>query len=119
MGRGAIDPVMMFKYLLLKALYPMRDKGLVSRAYTDISYKYFLGLNPEDSVIDSSSLTKFRRQRLKDVNILDMLIGQTVTLAKEKGLLKSKTIIVDATHTYDRYNHKSPHQILKPQLQFM
>lgn len=113
MGRGAIDPIMMFKYLLLKALYPMSDKGLVSRAFTDMSYKYFLGLNPEDSVIDSSSLTKFRRQRLKDVNILDMLIGQTVALAKEKGLLKSKTIIVDSTHTNARYNHKSPRQILQ------
>lgn len=113
MGRGAIDPIMMFKYLLLKALYPMSDKGLVSRAFTDMSYKYFLGLNPEDSVIDSSSLTKFRRQRLKDVNLLDMLIGQTVSIAKENGLLKSKTIIVDSTHTNARYNHKSPRQILQ------
>ena len=113
MGRGAVDPIMMFKYLLLKALYPMSDKGLVSRAFTDMSYKYFLGLNPEDSVIDSSSLTKFRRQRLKDINLLDMLIGQTVAIAKEKGLLKSKTIIVDATHTNARYNHKSPRQILQ------
>jgi transposase len=113
MGRGAIDPIMMFKYLLLKALYPMSDKGLVSRAFTDMSYKYFLGLNPEDSVIDSSSLTKFRRQRLKDVNLLDLLIGQTVKLAKEKGLLKSKTIIIDATHTNARYNHKSPRQVLQ------
>jgi len=113
MGRGAIDPIMMFKYLLLKAMYPMSDKGLVSRAFTDMSYKYFLGLNPEDSVIDSSSLTKFRRQRLKDVNLLDMLIGQTVSLAKDKGILKSKTIIVDATHTNARYNHKSPRQILQ------
>lgn len=113
MGRGAIDPIMMFKYLLLKALYPMSDKGLVNRAFTDMSYKYFLGLNPEDSVIDSSSLTKFRRQRLKDVNLLDLLIGQTVSIANEKGLLKSKTIIVDSTHTNARYNHKSPRQILQ------
>ena len=113
MGRGAIDPIMMFKYLLLKALYPMSDKGLVNRAFTDMSYKYFLGLNPEDSVIDSSSLTKFRRQRLKDVNLLDLLIGQTVSIANEKGLLKSKTIIVDSTHTNARYNHISPRQILQ------
>jgi len=113
MGRGAIDPIMMFKYLLLKSLYPVSDKGLVKRAYTDMSYKYFLGLNPEDEVIDSSSLTKFRRQRLKDINILDLLVNKTVQIAKEKGLLKSKTIIVDSTHTNARYNHKSPRQILQ------
>jgi len=113
MGRGAVNPIMMFKYLLLKALYPTSDKGLVKRAFTDMSYKYFLGLNPEDPVIDSSSLTKFRRQRLKDTNVLDLLIGKTVQIAKENGLLNSKTIIVDSTHTNARYNHKSPNQILR------
>jgi len=113
MGRSAIDPIMMFKYLLLKALYPVSDKGLVKRAYTDMSYKYFLGLNPEDPVIDSTSLTKFRRQRLKDTNILDLLIGKTVKIAIEKGLLNSKTIIVDSTHTNARYNHKSPRERLQ------
>jgi len=113
MGRGAINPIVMFKYLLLKALYPVSDKGLVKRAFTDMSYKYFLGLNPEDSVIDSTSLTKFRRQRLKDTNILDLLIGKTVKIAIEKGLLNSKTIIIDSTHTNARYNHKSPRQRLQ------
>jgi hypothetical protein len=35
---------------------------------------------PEDAVIDSSSLTKFRKLRLKDMNLLDMLIGKTVEI---------------------------------------
>ncbi len=39
---------------------------------------------PEDDVIDSSSLTKFRRLRLQDVSLLDMLIGKTVEIALEK-----------------------------------
>ena len=83
MGRGAVNPIMMFKYLLLKAMYPVSDVGLVKRAYTDMAYKYFLGLNPEDPVIESSTLAKFRRQRLKDTNILDLLIGKTVAIAKK------------------------------------
>ena len=64
MGRSAEDPVRMFKYLMLKAMHPASDEDLVKRAYTDMSYKFFLGLNPEDDVIDSSLLSKFRRQRL-------------------------------------------------------
>ena len=113
MGRGAVSPIMMFKYLLLKAMYPVSDVGLVKRAFTDMSYKYFLGLNPEDPVIESTTLTKFRRQRLKDTNVLDLLIGKTVSIAKENGLLESNTIIVDATHTSARYNQKSPLQVLQ------
>ena len=99
MGRSAEDPVRMFKYLMLKAMHPASDEDLVKRAYTDMSYKFFLGLNPEDEVIDPSLLSKFRRQRLQDVDLLSILISKSVAMAIEKGIIKRKSdIIVDATH---------------------
>lgn len=112
-GRNAIDPIRMFKYLLLKAIYELSDKDVVERSKYDLSFKFFLGMAPEDPVIDPSSLTKFRKLRLKDMNLLDMLIGQTVALAMKQGILKSTSIIVDATHTKSRYNQKSPQEILQ------
>lgn len=101
-GRVANDPVMMFKYLVLKALSGLSDEKLVERSRYDLSYKFFLGLMPEDNVIDSSSLTRFRRQRLADVDILDLLLNKTVEVAKEFTLIDGKTIIVDATHTLSK-----------------
>ena len=71
-----------------------------------------LDMAPEDEVINPSSLTKFRKLRLKDMNLLDMLIAKTVQLALERGIIKSKSIIVDATHTKSRYNQKTPRQVL-------
>jgi transposase len=73
-GRNAIAPILMFKYLLLKSMYNMSDADLVERSMYDMSFKYFLGLRLEENVIHSSSLTKFRKQRLKDENLLDLLI---------------------------------------------
>lgn len=112
-GRNAIPPIRMFKYLLLKAIYDLSDADLVERSKYDMSFKYFLDMTPEEDVIDSSSLTKFRRLRLQDMNLLDLLIGKTVEIALEKGLITSKTIIVDATHTKARYNQKSPKEFLQ------
>ena len=112
-GRKAIDPVRMFKYLLLKVIDTLSDVDVVERSRYDMSYKFFLGMAPEDSVIDPSSLTKFRKQRLKDASLLDMLICKTVQIALEKGIIKSKSIIVDATHTRARYNHKSQEEVLR------
>ncbi len=112
-GRNAIDPVRMFKYLLLKAIFELSDADLVERSQDDMSIKYFLQMAPEEPVIDSSSLTKFRKLRLKDMNLLDLLIGKTVELAHAQGILKSTSIIVDATHTKARYNQKSPREILQ------
>ncbi|SMP71047.1 IS1182 family transposase [Anoxynatronum buryatiense] len=112
-GRGAKDPILMFKYLLLKIIYEISDVDVVERSLYDMSFKYFLNMTPEDTdLIDPSSLTKFRKLRLKDMNLLDLLIGKTVAIAKERGILVSKTIIVDATHTKARYNQKSAREVL-------
>ena len=113
MGRTAEDPIRMFRYLLLKALYPSSDRGLVSRAYTDMAFKFFLGLSPESPVIDASSLSKFRRQRLKDCDLLDLLVGKTVQLAVDMGIIKSKSLVIDATHTCSKYNPLPPIEVLR------
>ncbi|WP_368251119.1 transposase [Enterococcus sp. 2201sp1_2201st1_B8_2201SCRN_220225] len=112
-GRNAVDPIRMFKFLLLKVIYKMSDCDLINRTKTDMAFKFFLGMSPEDGVIDSSLLTKFRRQRLKDKNLLDLLIAKSVRIAIDHNVLKSETIIVDATHTVSRFNKKSPVDILR------
>jgi transposase len=112
-GRKAVPPVRMFKYLLLKAIFELSDMDVVERSEYDMSFKYFLGMAPEDSVIDSSLLTKFRKLRLQDAGLLDLLIGKTVEIALEKEIIKNHTIIVDATHTKARYNQKSPKEFLQ------
>ena len=114
-GGNAVPPIRIFKYLLLKSIYDLSDIDLVERSKYDMSFKYFLDMAPEDEVINPSSLTKFRKLRLKDMNLLDMLIAKTVQLALEKGIIKSKSIIVDATHTKSRYNQKTPRQVLQEQ----
>lgn len=112
-GRRAESPIRLFKYLLLKVIYDSSDVDVVERSMYDMSFKYFLGMSPEEDVIDSSTLTKFRKLRLKDVELLDMLIGKTVEIAISKGIIKSNTIIVDATHSGSRSNPYSPVQALK------
>jgi Transposase domain (DUF772)/Transposase DDE domain len=111
-GRNAIDPIRMFKYLFLKTVYDLSDVDIVERSKYDMSFKYFLHMAPEEPVIEPSSLTKFRKLRLKGLNLLDLLINKTVEIAIEKEIIKSKSIIVDATHTKARYNQKSPREIL-------
>lgn len=112
-GRRAECPIRLFKYLLLKVIYDLSDVDIVMHSRYDLSYKYFLGMVPEEDVIDPSTLTKFRKLRLKDVELLDMLIGKTVSIAIDKGIIKSNSIIVDATHSGSRSNPYSPIQALK------
>lgn len=112
-GRNAESPVRMFKYLLLKTIYNISDVDVVERSRYDMSFKYFLEMTPEDTVINPSSLTKFRKLRLKDTDLLNLLINKTVSLAIEKGIIKSKFIIVDATHSLSRSNPYSALEVLR------
>ena len=83
-GRNAVPPIRMFKYLLLKSIYDLSDVDVVERSKYDMSFKYFLDMAPEDEVINPSSLTKFRKLRLKDMNLLDMLICQNSSISIRK-----------------------------------
>jgi transposase len=112
-GRTAESPIRMFKYLLLKTIYNVSDVDVVERSQFDMSFKYFLDMSPEDDVINPSSLTKFRKLRLKDTDLLNLLIGKTVSIAIEKGVIRSKSIILDATHTLSRSNPFSTIEVLR------
>jgi transposase len=113
-GRTAESPIRMFKYLLLKTIYNISDVDVVERSRFDMSFKYFLDMSPEEDVINPSSLTKFRKLRLKDIDLLNLLISKTVTIAIEKGVICSKSIIVDATHnTLSRSNPFSAMEVLR------
>ena len=111
-GRPGYRPQVMFKYLMLKRMYELSDRDVVKHAMTDMAYKYFLGLAPEDPVIEASSLTKFRKLRMKDESIMDKLISKSVEIALDNGIKLSKTLIVDSTHSEARYNAKSAREYL-------
>lgn len=58
-------------------------------------------------------LTKFRKLRLRDTDLLNLLIGKTVSIAIDNGVIKLKSIIVDATYTKSRSNPLSPIEVSK------
>ena len=109
-GRLAQSPIRLFKYLLLKSIYTISD--VVERSRYDMSFKYFLEMSPEEDVINASSLTKFRKLRLQDTNLLDLLISKTVSIALAKGIISSKSIIVDATHSLSKSNPYTALEVL-------
>ena len=42
-------------------IYDLSDVDVVERSRYDMSFKYFLDMAPEETVIDPGSLTKFRK----------------------------------------------------------
>ena len=118
-GRDAEDPIRLFKYQMLKSMKRLSDEDLVEQSRYDMSMKYFLGYRPEDDVISPSLLTKFRKLRLTDEGVMDKLIGKTVKIGIEKGVLKSKNLIVDSTHSISRFHNRRPFEVLQEQAKLL
>ena len=83
LGRPAKEPELMLKLQFLKLMHDSSDRGIMSRATTDLAFKYFLELDPEDELPHHSLLTKFRN-RMTDEK-LNGFLKETVRQALEKS----------------------------------
>lgn len=114
MGRASKDPILLFKLILLKESEKLSDRDVIKRLKTDMLFKYFLGYAPEETkFMHHSLLSKFRRTRLKNTNLLDVMIQKTIEVALSSGLIDEKEILImDATHTNAMFQHRSPREEL-------
>ena len=70
-GRPALDPVVLFKLLLLGYLYGVRsERQLMREAEVNVAYRWFLGLRLRDKVPDASTLSQNRRRSYADAKQL-------------------------------------------------
>lgn len=97
-GRPANEPELLFRLLFLQILYGLSDERMIQDAQVNLAYKWFVGLNPEEALPDSSQLSRFRNHRL-GASQIDELLKVIVKQCIEKGLIKSKSLIVDSTHS--------------------
>ena len=86
-GRPALDPVVLFKLLLLGYLYGVRsERQLMREVEVNVAYRWFLGLRLRDKVPDASTLSQNRRRRFSESTIYQEIFDQIVLLAVNKGL---------------------------------
>ena len=111
-GRPANEPELLFRLLFLQFLYNLSDERVIEESQYNLAYKWFLGLNPEDSLPDSSQLSRFRRHRL-GANRVEKVLDHAVKQCIDKGLIQSKALILDSTHTIANASKDKPLDVLK------
>lgn len=98
-GRPALDPVVLFKLLLLGYLYGVRsERQLMREVEVNVAYRWFLRLKLRDKVPDASTLSQNRRRRFAQSTIYQELFDQIVELAVQKGLASGSVLYTDSTH---------------------
>ncbi len=111
-GRPAKEPELMAKLCILERLYDLSDVRVIEESSYNLAYLWFLGLNPDDKLPDPSLLAKFRTQHLKEIS-LDDILSEIVRQCVEKGIIKGKTLSIDATHTEANCKKQVPERVMK------
>ena len=95
-GRKPWDEVLMFKMLVLQALYNLSDDQTEYQVRDRLSFMRFVGLGLEDSVPDAKTLWLYR-EALTKAGAVEALFNQFDAHLKERGYLAMGGQIIDAT----------------------
>src|SRR3974390_1575560 len=98
-GRPALDPVGLFKRLLIGYLFGVRsERQLMREVQCNAAYRWFLRLKLTDKVPDASTLSQNRRRRFRDTEVYQRLFDEIVERPCRKGLVTGRVLDTDSTH---------------------
>ena len=96
-GRPSVPPERLLKALLLMALYSIRsERQLVERIDTDLLFRWFLDMLPEEDVFDATAFTH-NRPRLDEQGVTAAFFDAVLRKAVEAGLCSDEHFSVDGT----------------------
>jgi transposase len=97
-GRPCIDPVMLFKMLLIGYLYGIRsERRLIEEIRVNIAYRWFVGLSLTDPVPHHTIFSQNRRRRFQQSEIYQEIFDEIVLQAMQHGFIEGKQLFTDST----------------------
>ena len=95
-GRAAWPVLVMFKSLLLQALYGLSDRELEAALGDRLLFRRFVGLSMQDAVPDHTTLNRFRNG-LVGAGVLEKLFGELDRQLDQAGMILRRGTMLDAT----------------------
>ncbi len=89
-GRKPWDEVLIFNVLVLQALYNLSDEAMEYQLRDRLSFMRFVGLGPEDAVLDAKTLWLYR-EALAKAGAVEKLFDLFDGYLKAKGYLAMGT----------------------------
>lgn len=96
-GRPSVPPERLLKAMLLMALYSLRsERQLCERIDTDLLFRWFLDMSPEEQAFDPTVFTH-NRPRLDQYGITGAFFDAVLAQAIQAGLCSDEHFSVDGT----------------------
>jgi IS5 family transposase len=95
-GRKRIDPLILFKMLILQQLFNLSDEEVEFQVNDRRSFEEFVGLGVMNSIPDATTVAFFR-ERLRKAGVIEELFEMFEAYLRSQGLQARGGQIIDAT----------------------
>ena len=98
-GRPSVDPVSMFKMLLVGYLYGVKsERRLVQEVQLNIAYRWFCGFELTDKIPDHSTFSKTRRRKWNESRLFQEVFWEIIRRCVKSGVVDGKELAADGTY---------------------
>lgn len=98
-GAPSVDPVSMFKMLLVGYLYGIKsERRLVQEIQLNIAYRWFCGFELADKIPDHSTFSKTRIRKWNESQLFSKAFIEIVRQCIEAGLVDGKEMAADGSY---------------------
>ena len=105
-GRPSIDPVILFKMVLIQHLYGITSLRRVAKEVSmNVAYRWFLGYSLHDETPHFSTLSYNFRKRFNEETV-DKVFCWILDEVAEAGYLNAESVFIDGTHIKANANTK-------------
>ena len=92
-GRPSVDPVSMFKMLLVGYLYGIKsERRLVQEVQLNIAYRWFCGFELADKLPDHSTFSKTRLRKWNESQLFQPVFLEIIRRCVKNGLIDVKEL---------------------------
>ena len=114
-GRPSIDPVVLFKIILLKFLFGIRSiRQTIREIEVNMAYRWFLGYGMTESIPHFTTFGKNYERRFANSDVFEKIFENILLEAVRCGFVDASAAFFDATHIKASANkHKSVNEVVK------
>lgn len=108
-GRPSIDPVVLFKLVLINYMYGLNSmRRTIRESEVNTAYRWFLGYDLLERLPHFTTFGKNYKRRFEGTDIFETIFERILSIAIDRNLLDTEAIFIDGTHIKANANtHKN------------
>lgn len=111
-GKPEIDPVFLFKIVLIQHLYGIRSmRQTLKEIEVNMAYRWFIGYDLFEKIPHFSTFSKKYTRRFQGTQVFERIFEKNLEEAVNSGYVDASAVFIDGTHVKASGNKKKNRKV--------